>query len=102
MSNPHSTKESSGRGGYPFIDGGSLGWGETFKWTVVVTINTFLSTDLALFLEVHLILLQHVIILSQDMLSFIYFLMRSLSPLCYHSLPLISVLCMAMFTSLPF
>ena len=36
------------------------------------------------------------IILSQGMLSFIYFLMRSLSPLCYHSLLLISVLCMAM------
>ena len=45
---------------------------------------------------VHLILSRHVIILSQGTLSFIYFLMRSLSPLCYHSLHLISVLCMAM------
>ena len=35
MSNPHSVKESSGRGGCPFIDGGSLGWGEMFKRTVV-------------------------------------------------------------------
>ena len=35
MSNPHSAKELSGRGGCPFIDGGSLGWGEMFKQTVV-------------------------------------------------------------------
>ena len=35
MSNPHSAKESSGRGRCPFIDGGSLRWGEMFKQTVV-------------------------------------------------------------------
>ena len=56
----------------------------------------FFSNGLSTFSWVHLILSRHVIILSQGTLSFIYFLMRSLSPLCYHSLPLISVLCMAM------
>ena len=35
MSNPCSAKESSGRGGCPFIDGSSLRWEEMFKWTVV-------------------------------------------------------------------
>ena len=56
----------------------------------------FSFNRLSTFSWVHLILSRHVIILSQDTLSFIYFLMRSLSPLCYHSLHLISMLCMAM------
>ena len=55
----------------------------------------FFSTDLALFLEC---------ILSYHKVHylFIYFLTRSLSPLCYHSLYLISVLCMAILSSLLF
>ena len=52
----------------------------------------FFSTDLTLFLEVHLILSRHVIILPQGALSLYLFL----SPLCYYSLLLISMLCMAM------
>ena len=55
----------------------------------------FFFNGLSTFSRVHLIL-------SQGTLSFIYFLMRSLSPLCYHSLLLISVLCMAMPSSLLF
>ena len=57
---------------------------------------------LSTFSWVHLIISRHVIILSQGMLSFIYFLMRSLSPLCYYSLHLISMLCMAMLSSFLF
>ena len=60
-----------------------------------VMIGTFLSMGLALFPEC--ILSYH-----KACYLFIYFLTRSLSPLCYHSLPLISMLCMAMLISLLF
>ena len=62
----------------------------------------FSFNGLSTFSWVHLILSWHMTILSQGTLSFIYFLMRSLSLLCYHSLLLISVLCMAMSSSLLF
>ena len=56
----------------------------------------FLFNKLSTFSWVHLILSQHMIILSQGTLSFIYFLTRSRSLLCYHRFFLISMLCMAM------
>ena len=73
----------------------SIAWKSIPREGVVLRSVLFLN-GLSTFSEVHLILSQHVIILLQGMLSFIYFLMRSLSPLCYHSLLLISVLCMGM------
>ena len=72
-------------------------------WFIFYLLQSVLFLNgLSTFSWVHLILLQHVIILSQGTLYFTYFLMRSLSPLCYHSLLLISMLCMAMLTSLLF
>ena len=69
------------------------------------TIGTyFLLNRLSTFSLVHLILLQHVIILSQDMLSFIYFLTRSTISLMLSqpSFNFHAVHGYAFFSSLPF
>ena len=78
-----------------------IAWKSILREEVVLRLVLFLNR-LSTFSRVHLILLQHVIILSQGTLSFIYFLTSSLSPLCYHSLHLISMLCMAMLSFLFF
>ena len=71
-------------------------WTTLALFVTIGTFSYFLFNGLSTFSWVHLILSRHVIIISQGTLSFIYFLTRSVSPLCYHSLLLISMLCMAM------
>ena len=64
----------------------------------------FSLNGLSIFSLVYLILLQHIIILSQGMLSFIYFLMRSTISLMLSqpSLNLCAMYGYAFFSSLPF
>ena len=78
----------------------------SFVLSLLQLLRQYFSLNrLSTFSSVHLILSQHVIILSQStLISLSIFSRDPRSPLCLHCLYLISVLCMAMFffSSLPF